>query len=761
MRGSFPVVILLATLPMLAAQPDGSLAPDPWAQMHGGADHAGRVNLGAGPLDILGDVSILPEGDRMWHPGYLRTPYGLTTDYVGQVEAQSDFDCGFLHVSDPSVGTFEVIGTDTCNQPELFAYDAARNLLLFCISGRPDQPVVVARNPETGEQAWALTPTDIGAVEPDVLVPGVSPTTWHCTAGALDPHARQAIVGIHAPLRGRGMVASIDVDDGSVHWARGTSAAPAAGQGDPPVAQESATLVRILDAGFEADEVTITARGLAVAGDLEDSVQAVLWMDRDGTILGGRSAQPTETESGLEPSTARSRSGAWTGLSNGHAAIVLDRRLVVANPASPQPEAELALDADEPLGEASLYPWPATWDDVLVTPLTHSIHVFHGASRGEPVPAWRWYPGVAWRISSTVVAPPGDLIVLATENAAGGERGVLVRLDLESGTPTQELTLPVVPRVESRIIEGVEVNRWFAALSPGPSGGLVVADSDGQLVLLGAAPESAKPDLALSSAFPSVGDEVLLQPAPASPVVAFHVYWGEGAIQRIGPNDASRYAYATEGERTIWVTAVFENGRTATTQRVVDVGGSAPGPGAKRNFIEQALAPENYDLTFGILGIALALGGGVAAVARQRGRRGRVRRQLAIIERSVAAAGNDADAAERALAAERTRVHGLGIQGRMDPAEVSLLERRIDELGGIVRLKALDERFGFLTLGMARVLRDVLEDSRVTTVEKGRLLDALDKDDAMTGLQKRRVRAQIEAWSRKDQRARERRAESD
>lgn len=102
-------------------------------------------------------------------------------------------------------------------------------------------------------------------------------------------------------------------------------------------------------------------------------------------------------------------------------------------------------------------------------------------------------------------------------------------------------------------------------------------------------------------------------------------------------------------------------------------------------------------------------------------------------------------------AERRAHVRGRGLDGKLDQSEVLLLERRIDELGQRLRLEAVDDQFGFLTMSMGRTLREMLADGRISSWEREHLLRALDEDGHLTKAQKKKVRQQIEAWFVRDE----------
>ena len=285
---------------------------------------------------------------------------------------------------------------------------------------------------------------------------------------------------------------------------------------------------------------------------------------------------------------------------------------------------------------------------------------------------------------------------------------------------------------------------------PAADGQLLVVDGDGVITVLGRASDALRPAITVSSPYPAVGATVTVvvdaadRPSPERIILS----WNDGTIVEVEPGAAVVGQYTEAGPRTLAATAVFEDGRTATSEVVLQVGGVPP---ADLNPLQRAFANENQDLTFGVLGIAIAVGGGFFALARQRTRRRRVQRELDAIETAYADTHDRPLDCEAALAERKAHVRGLGLDGKLDQSEVLLVERRIEELGQQLRLSSIDERFGFLTVNMARTLREMLADGRISAWEREHFLAALDADTHLTKAQKIKVKRQIEDWFAQDE----------
>jgi hypothetical protein len=301
---------------------------------------------------------------------------------------------------------------------------------------------------------------------------------------------------------------------------------------------------------------------------------------------------------------------------------------------------------------------------------------------------------------------------------------------------------------------------WFSDV--GSSGGLryalgegiaVTVAQDGHVAVFGRTAASIQPALTVSERFPAVGGAVRLDlagtgPGVLGPATEFRVEWGDGRIDTWQSEPTFEHAYMAPGEVQGRAFARNDAGQVASESFDLHVGGSPP---RELNLAQQALAPENYDLTFGLLGVMLALAGGMLAVARARRRRRRVNREVAAIEAAYEATKDRPRDCEAALAERRAHVQGLGLDGRLDQPEVLLLERRLDDLARGHRLGMLESRFQFLPYGFVMSLREMLADGAISLWEREHLLRAIDADRSMTAPQKKKVRGLVEEWADRDE----------
>lgn len=283
-------------------------------------------------------------------------------------------------------------------------------------------------------------------------------------------------------------------------------------------------------------------------------------------------------------------------------------------------------------------------------------------------------------------------------------------------------------------------------------GVLVAATIDGVVTVIGRTAASVAPQAAASDSYPGVGETIVLDMAESAPGVMgppteYAVDWGDGTKDPWQTDPVFRHQYDFAGQQTATLRARNDAGQTGSKSVTFDVGGSPP---SQPNAIETAFDRENQDLTFGVLGILVAVGGGMFAVARARTRRGRLQRELAAIEQAYEANRERLMDCEAALAERRAHVQGLALDGALDEGHVALLERRIEELRRQLRLGALDERLQFLPHGMVVRLRDMLDDGHISAWEREHVLRALDEDGVLTKHQKGKVRDLVDSWFQRD-----------
>ncbi len=271
----------------------------------------------------------------------------------------------------------------------------------------------------------------------------------------------------------------------------------------------------------------------------------------------------------------------------------------------------------------------------------------------------------------------------------------------------------------------------------------------GELTIVGRTEASIQPSLSLSNLYPALEEPVRVDLSGTSPglqggQMAYAAVWGDGSRTDWQASPVLNQTYYEPGEHEALFMVRNEHGQYATQSVIFDVGGSQP------NLVETAFARENQDLTFGVLGILVALIGGLIALGRRRRRRTILQRELDAINAAYDRTHHDAALCEAALNERRAHIGGLLLDGKLDEPQVALLERRIDDLGQQLRLGVLDDRFQFLPHGMVLALRDMLGDGRISAWEREHVLQAIDEDDVLTSEQKGKVRSLVDGWYERD-----------
>jgi hypothetical protein len=407
--------------------------------------------------------------------------------------------------------------------------------------------------------------------------------------------------------------------------------------------------------------------------------------------------------------------------------------------------------------------------DTILVPFYRTLTAFNPIDLTKE---WVWATRESgWLVLDVLATPSGSVYVLVgkAERSSISGYGVqssdamVVKLDGATGQEIQRIPLVAESWMTSERELAIPVaGRSFSWPRPPVfvplESGLAVSDLRGHLVVLGDADPALRPALRVDGAYPPAGGPVHLVVEPPAGRVATRVLvrWGDGALGETTPGAASgvgaagftfRHAFGTPIRHEVLATAVYEDGLTGTATAVIDVGGTPP---PDLNVIQQAFAPENQNFTFGILGVLLAvLGGLYAVVLRHRGRlslRGLLEELEAVY---VAHKANPAACQDR-LAAERARFRGLLLAGRLDEGQLGVLERRIDELAGKARLAGVDEELSFLPHGMVMALRDMLADGRVSSWERSRFLDSLAATPGLTEAQRAKAASVLETWYGRD-----------
>lgn len=778
-------LVVLAPVVGLATTP-GSVAreaDEDWNQLGGSADRGGAVALPSGPVDVMSRYRIHGPSENTTHvvgPRVISTPHGP----VGLIREDGTDDCALFHLTDPRTGEVTRSPLETCRSPWLQGYDPVDDAVIACSRGSVETAELQSRDLSTGTLNWGVSPADLGvpASEDD--------TPWHCSGAAIDVEGGRVVASFLSSNTGadwpRHRIAAVDLGSGEVRWSNQipAHAASKTGTSHEPVDPSGA--------GFLPLSVTLTGsgvltQGLIVCADAARCSEvtvgepsfvihnAVAWLEDDGTVTGMQWSH-NDPASPSEPTPGQGggkRSGSlWATASGDSGAIAMGRSLMLIDPRQSAPQASVEIEPTERLTDDYLGWYGPTWSrDTVYVPLTRNLV----AVRSEDLQVkWTHQGDFDWRAGDTIATPTGVVYHLAqhrnTTGAAPGsqssDRSELFLLDAGTGTVLQELPIPLENHYASDPSLGVGESfggfSWIPTVHMTPLGpdGILILSSNGEAILIGPSPAGEGPPVKVSNRYPGVGETVTLEvpPSVAASVEEVRVVWGDEkdsaeTLTTQTPTaalpdgaTAATHTYPEPRRYEAVVTMVHEDGTTSSRTVRFDVGGSPP---EDPNILEQAFAPEYQDITFGVLGIAVALLGGAIGLARVRRRRNRLQEELEAVE-EIARDESNPVRLDAALEERRDHVRDLVLAGKLDESQSQIVQDRIDELAREARMETLDEELGFLPLGIARTLEEMLSDATITRWERERFLDALDGEDRITEDEKARVREVVETWSRRD-----------
>jgi hypothetical protein len=708
-----------------------------WDQLRGGPERGGVATVPGAPLDVVASFATIADDVRAtqhlhaWYgQGFVATPGGWLAEHH---DPTVHGNCTLVRVTDPLRGAFESTPLPPCNFGGFDAYDARDGLLLLCAEGTNDAPVLLALDARTLEVRWDVRPgRDLGATAPslgEALFAIGFDFNWYCSGSAIDLEGGEVVVPFTEGAGFHNRVASIELATGRVRWwtevpASLVYAGHGAGVPSPPATVEGSGF------GFGPQVATLTTSGVLVTGVLfcaqcaSDLVQrGIAWLTREGAFVGGVAASPTE-EGDLVPGGSQ-----WAASAGSLGAVAMGRRLLLIDPQSAQPVLRAPLDTLEPLntecaasgnvapesaGSCSRAEWvaPVWWQKTILVPVVHSVTAFSDVDLSK---RWAWTEGLDWFVHDILVSNAGSASVLLSRGGENDTQAEVVQLSMQTGDVLQKLPLPD-PRPG--------LNGWAGRLQPLPGEGLLVVRADGHLYALGPAPADRVPALRLSGAFPRPGEAVSLQvePGGGGSLTRVLVGWGEGPIEELAPGQLAQHTYGAPGPREVVVTAVYADGRTGTATALVHVGGTPP---QELTLLQQAFAPDNQNLTFGLVGIALAAGGGLVALERRHRRRGRMGRELARLEELRALGEARPAQALRELGAYRAGLHAALGEGNLDEAQYGALETRAARLAAPLRRRVLAAWEGRASPRFLRLLDAALEDGVLSAAEAGALREAM------------------------------------
>ncbi len=320
------------------------------------------------------------------------------------------------------------------------------------------------------------------------------------------------------------------------------------------------------------------------------------------------------------------------------------------------------------------------------------------------------------------------------------------------------------PGLEARDLETGELAwEWHHAPSVGQPGCSVTTTSrsafgpgvilkaakDGTVTVIGETQASlGAPDVE-EEMYPDRGEDVILDLSDTEPGVfgeasRFRVEWGDGTVTAWQQDGVFSHAYEEEGVYEARVVAGNEANQTNSDIVTMRVGEEKP------TWLSERFAEGNQDMTFGVIGIVLALGGGVITVGRRYRKRSNLQRELEALEEGFEEARGSPSECEAFLDNRKARARSLALDGYLNEDQVGLVENRAEDLRGQLRVNALDNEFAFLPHGLVVKAREMVEDGDVGTLEREAFLRAVEEDEMLSEDQKAMVRERINNWHGRD-----------
>jgi len=716
---------LLLVSPLVAAT---SHATTPvWDEVAGGPGRTGAAFLPTATLDILWNGTLF-DGlvlDLERTQGIVSTPHGLLA--VASDFEDPDISCYLLRLSP---GDRQPLTTplDQCQHARLVAYDEARDRLILCsFDASGEIPVLQARAAATGALVWGVDPAESGPAS----VVGDS-NDWECNAAvsyqgdiitAMSADAEASELSAEPALSS--MLLRVDGASGQVKWVSNLSGSQT--QARIPVLTDQAS-----QGSFNPIGLALTSSGLVVSGTVpcpcagtstgsfHEEQAAVLLVDPvDGDVRDGFPASQHRTSSFLNYGAT------WATTSGPLAAFPLAGSIVKVNPDDPVTRVAAPFyPVQSGAGLLTVVP-PVWWGDTIAVPVGESVT---GLDAGPLTHRWSWTNGPGWRVGLLFVVPPTDLFVVvgANPDSADDREAIIARLDLDSGDLLQAISLP--QRVDfTTSYDGIRV-------LPLANGTMLLFDGTGRGFLLGEAPAEGRPLLTLSNAFPGAIDSTDVAVVEPRPDARYSIAWGDGAFATNGTSWSHRYG--VDGDQTVHVTAIHADGTTATSAATIHVG-AAPPP--QLTALQRALAPENYDLTFGLLGLFLTLLGALIALALRRRRHSVLKVELDALAAIESAARTDVENAVRDLGAYRGRLlDGLGAQ-RLDDAQYNTLSARADLVAAAIRARLLGPVAGRLSDDFRHIIDIALHDGKVEADELEGIRATLSAERGLNADEKARL----------------------
>ncbi len=280
----------------------------------------------------------------------------------------------------------------------------------------------------------------------------------------------------------------------------------------------------------------------------------------------------------------------------------------------------------------------------------------------------------------------------------------------------------------------------------------LIGTNDGSIHVLGRTDASLGIPSFEIEMYPPEGEPVTLEvpepePGAFGPATRYMMDWGDGTVTGWQEDPVFTHTYNETGDVTARVIAGNDANQTSSSFVTVHVGQEAP---TEPNWISERFEPDNQDMTFGILGLLVAATGGAIGVTQRYRKRSRLQDELDALERGFEETRDRPGTCEALLETRQARARSLVLDGVLDEQQAALVDARAEELKRQLRTRSLQQEFGFLPYALVQKAQEMLEDGRVTALEREAFLRAVEEDTLLTSDQKATVRERIEAWHARD-----------
>lgn len=728
MRGRSGIAVALA---LLALAP----AATAWEQFGGAANRNPVLVAPEEPYDVVWNGSLgLEDGELV---SMFRGPGIVTSGATAYVLVFSAFG------GQCTLASWDIVertrGPDLpltgCAFGRLVGLDPPRNAVIVCTFASADTPVLIAYDVRDGTRLWDVVPTRDLGVAP---VPG-DPESWACDGGAMKDGILYVAIPtrlpggtvftVQLPAAARHVIAAIDLETGASIWATQVPYSVLVSDARTPVGAP-------VDAGeFQPVSVAVGTSGLVVTGytdcrcgdraSIDTGGQreiqlAAAWLDKDGNVVGGMVAQTDARDPAS--SIERVPGGSWSSsFSDARAAFALGGSVHLVTPADQAPLASTPIQTVERLTAWMNYHPPVWAGGLVLIPLPHSLTAYDPQ---DLTSVWAWPEPADGSMTSVLTTSAGEILIFSARarDDDGDGQAYFSRIDAATGILRQRVLLPgVVPFFDGG---------WTARTAAAARDTILVIDVLGQMYVLAPADERARPTLSVSDEYPAPGDAIVVGvfAPPDRTLVQWTAAWGDGQLETLEPDATTSHVFGAAGPVALGVSAHYSDGTTATVVRRIDVGGTPP---PDLTAVQRAFAPENQNLTFGVLGIGITVLGAVYTVARHRRRFAKLERELAAVEEIRMVSIEDPRAAVLSLRAYRDRLPQDLARRRIDDSQYQVLDVRSARLLKVLRTRMFAPFDARLSMRYHRLLDAAFEDAILQPSERMALIAALDHEDAL------------------------------